>query len=362
MKGFLKFFALVLLLVPAWIGFLTLTGDDEMEQRASDGPLAVLQRALQASGEDLSVADATAMTPLADAAAWRLDGLAVGPGGADGADGSDGAAPRPVAAVLRTTCARYSEAACWTVERLDVPAPQEAAAGVAQTGEIVAAAAAEGYPADEVEPQRLAIVQDQLRALGFEPGSADGVMGLRTEQAIAAYLDEARSRDADIETARALAELEAMGRLARAAELHAQGDYHGAVAAYTRVIALDPANVRGRFNRGVIYQDMRLPGLAIADFDAALALRDDHVMAYRSRGNAHFATGDRWRGFADHADGLGVRYGGAQYLAVRARLGEVRDQLAPGFAALADLAAGAWDEARQSLARTFGGAGDKEPT
>jgi tetratricopeptide (TPR) repeat protein len=353
MKGFLKFFALVLLLVPAWIGFLTLTGDDEMKQRASDGPLAVVQRALQTSGEDLWVADATAMMPLAEAAAWRLDGLAVAPDGPDGAAGTagtDGAAPRPVAAVLRATCARYAQAACWTVERLDLPAPQEAAA------------AAEGYPADEVEPQRLAIVQDQLRALGFEPGSADGVMGLRTEQAIAAYLEEARSRDADIETARALAELEAMGRLARAAELHAQGDYHGAVAAYTQVIALDPANVRGRFNRGVIYQDMGLPGLAIADFDAALALRDDHVMAYRSRGNAYFATGDRWRGFADHADGLGVRYGGATYLAVRARLGEVRDQLAPGFAALADLAAGAWDEARQSLARTFGSAGEKEPT
>ena len=73
-------------------------------------------------------------------------------------------------------------------------------------------------------------------------------------------------------------------------------------------------------------------------------------MAYHSRGNAHFDRGDYWRAFADHADGLGVRYLGKRYLAVRADLGEVRSQLAPGFAAMLDWAKGAWDQARSRLA------------
>ena len=51
-------------------------------------------------------------------------------------------------------------------------------------------------------------------------------------------------------------------------------------------------------------------------------------MAYQSRGNAYFETGDYWDAFADHTDGLGVRYLGDQSLAVTARLGEVRLQLA----------------------------------
>ena len=33
MKGFLKFFALVVVLVPAWIAFLTLSGDKTATQK-----------------------------------------------------------------------------------------------------------------------------------------------------------------------------------------------------------------------------------------------------------------------------------------------------------------------------------------
>ena len=44
MKGFLQFFALVVVLVPAWIAFLSITGDAKQAQQASAGPLVAVDR------------------------------------------------------------------------------------------------------------------------------------------------------------------------------------------------------------------------------------------------------------------------------------------------------------------------------
>lgn len=351
MKGFLKFFALVLLLVPAWIGFLTITGEDRAKHRPSTGPLVALSQALQGEGDGLWVSDMVAMVPVDPANAWHIEGLAARP------EGASGAAARPFAAAMHAHCLPHWEATCWTVDRLDFPAAGNAAAQ-SDTAETAETAAAEG--GDQAD--RLSLVQDQLRELGFDPGASDGVMGWQTRQAVAAYAAQT-GNGADLPAAQALVELEATGRLSRAARRHAEGDYHGAVADYAKVLALDPGNVRAHFARGLIFRDLGLPGLAVSNFDAAIALRDDHVMAYHSRGNARFDRGDYWNAFADHADGLGVRYLGARYLAVRADLGQLRTQLAPGFAALVDWAEGAWDQARSRLAeetqRSNAGSGEK---
>lgn len=354
MKGFLKFFALVLLLVPVWIGVLTVTGEDRLKHRPSLGPLVALDRALPEAGDGLWVSRTTAMTPLDAAEAWRLEGLVTG------SEGQDDAAALPFAATLHTKCLPYADPACWMVDQLDYPA--EAATDVAAASD---AAATPSYRADKPEPERLSIVQDQLRELGFDPGPSDGVLGFKTQQAVGAYLDRTKENGTDVPKADALVELEVMGRLARAAGHHAEGDYRAALDDYATVIALDPANARAYFNRGLIYQHMGLPALAIANYDRALSLHENHVVAYRSRGNARFDTGDYWGAFADHADALGVQYIGDEYLLVRDRLGEVRSQLAPGFAAVLNWAVGAWDQAKHTVAETLrrsDGAGEEEST
>lgn len=352
MKGFLKFFALVLLLVPVWIGFLTVTGEDRLKHRPSFGPLVALQDALPDAGDGLWISRTTAMAPLDGAEAWRLEGFAAKSEGKDGADAL------PFAASMHAKCRPYADPACWVVDRLDYPAA--AAMDVAAASD-----AAASYPADKPDPERLAIVQDQLRELGFDPGPSDGVMGLKTQQAVVAYVDKTKETGTDVPAGDALVKLEVMGRLARAAGHHAEGDYHAALADYAAVVALDPANARAYFNRGLIYQNMGLPLLAIANYDQSLTLRENHAVAYRSRGNARFDTGDYWGAFADHADALGVRYVGEEYLLVRDRLGEVRSQLAPGVDAVVNWAVGAWDQAKHTVAETLRrseGAGEEEST
>ena len=47
MKGFLKFFVLVVLLVPAWIAFLSVTGEERLKQQAKVGPLVAVQQILE---------------------------------------------------------------------------------------------------------------------------------------------------------------------------------------------------------------------------------------------------------------------------------------------------------------------------
>lgn len=338
MKGFLKFFALVVLLVPAWIAVLTMTGEQRLKQQPTVGPLVAVERALQGDGQGRWVSGLMRMDPAEPANAWRLEGLAAVP------EGAGATAARPFVASLHTVCRPYSSAACWTVDRLDFPPVDDVSADTTapQIGQE-----------DEGAAKGLAMVQDQLRALGFDPGPSDGVMGLRTRQAIRDYVAQAGGEATEDAVARALVELEAMGRLARGAEHHGKGDYHAALADYQTAARLDPTNPRAYFNRGLILQDMGLPELAIADFDETLDLKADHVMAYRSRGNAHFAMGDYWDAFADHADGLGLRYLGERYLFVRDRLGEVRTQVAPGLAAVFNWAEGAWQQAKQSVAETL---------
>ena len=340
MKGFLKFFALVLLLVPGWIAFLSMNGDDRQKQQASNGPMVAVDQAVRGAWNGGWVWGTTGMYPQPSPDAWKVEGLAT----AQQAEAT--VAPDAVAftAAMRSTCLPLSDAACWVVDRLDVPS-----AGVQSPEAADAEATAQDKSQYSVSGERLLIVQEQLRSLDLDPGPSDGVFGLQTKQAIKAYIDRAGGSESDDPTAQALVELEAMGRLARGSRHHADGNYHAALREYAKVLELDPDNARAHFNRGLAYQEMGVLDLAIKEYGVTLDNEDSYVMAYHSRGNARFDTGDYWRAFADHADGLGVRYIGDQYLVVTDRMGEAWTQVEPQVTAMLEWAEVAWDQAKETL-------------
>jgi tetratricopeptide (TPR) repeat protein len=217
----------------------------------------------------------------------------------------------------------------------------------------------------EEEAQRLLLVQGQLTEIGFDPGTPDGVMGPRTEQAIKDYVAQKEPVVTNDLTAQALIDLEIMARLERGSAHHAQGDYHSAINEYSKIARLDPDNRGVHFNRAVIYQKIGVPDLAITEYDMTIELRHDHVMAYHGRGNAHFSKGEYWRAFADHADGFGLRLLGDRYIALKDRLHDAKEQVAPEFEAMVQWAKGSWDQAKQAVAekmRSLDEGGEEEAT
>jgi peptidoglycan hydrolase-like protein with peptidoglycan-binding domain len=345
MRGFLKFFALVVLLVPVWIVFLTMTSEDRLKQRSNIGPLVAVDQALQGAGDGRWVSVMVRMDPTSPADAWRLEGLTTVP------DGADAMTAQHFVAVAHTKCLPLSDAACWVVDRLDFSLVDDVLPDAPGSGTGLV---------DVAEAQRLLIVQEQLREMGFDPGPSDGALGPQTQQAVRDYVAQANGSAAEATsetqanvtgdpTAQALVDLEVMGLLARGERHHARGEYHAALQVYAKAIQLDPRKARAWFNRGLIYQEMGLPDLAILEYDMSLALSDDQVLVYHSRGNAHFDIGDHWRAFADHADGLGVRYLGDQYLVVTGRIGETWTQVEPQLVAMLEWAEGAWDQAKATI-------------
>ena len=344
MRGFLKFFALVVLLVPAWIVFLTMTSEDRLKQRSNIGPLVAFDQALQGAGDGRWVSVMVRMDPISPADAWRLEGLTTVP------DGADTVATQHFVAAAHTKCLPLSDAACWVVDRLDFSLVDDVLVDAPGSGTGLV---------DVAEAQRLLIVQEQLREMGFDPGPSDGALGPQTQQALRDYVAQANGSVTEASgtevngtggpSVQALVDLEVMGLLAHGERHHARGEYHTALQEYAKAIQLDPRKARAWFNRGLIYQEMGMPDLAISEYDMSLTLSDDQVLVYHSRGNTHFEMGDHWRAFADHADGLGVRYLGDQYLVVTGRIGETRTHVEPQLAAMLEWAEGAWDQARATL-------------
>jgi tetratricopeptide (TPR) repeat protein len=66
-------------------------------------------------------------------------------------------------------------------------------------------------------------------------------------------------------------------------------------------IRLDPTSANFFYYRGVAYADKGVFDRAIADFDQAIRLRPNFSIAYRDRGQAKLARGDRAGGDADLA-------------------------------------------------------------
>ena len=343
MKGLFKLLVLALLLVPVWITFLTFTGKDKVK---SAGALVVVENALQASESDLRVSNVLHMAPSEQVDRWKLVGLATP------SDRAGNVGERRFVAKLRKGCPRFSEAACWVVEEFDFPATLESA---------VRPATSPADPEGDGEAQRLLIAQRQLKELGFELGPVDGRMGPLTEKAVSDYVVLTKVEVTEDWMEQALLGLEVMARLDQGSQYHAKGDIWDAVNEYSKVSRLDPDNVDVRFKRAVIYHEMGLTDLAISEYDRALEVDLQHVMAYHGRGNAQFSKGEYWLAFADHANAFGFRTLGDRYLVVREQVRDATDRVAPELEALAEWAKGTWDQAKDVIAEKLEAFNDRTP-
>ncbi|MBS0581108.1 MAG: aspartyl protease family protein [Proteobacteria bacterium] len=84
--------------------------------------------------------------------------------------------------------------------------------------------------------------------------------------------------------------VDAAGFSRRAAAASARGDYASAAADLDRACALEPTEARYFYERGMAHWAGRKPDLALADFDAALKLKPDHVPALMARARMHAKT------------------------------------------------------------------------
>ena len=79
-----------------------------------------------------------------------------------------------------------------------------------------------------------------------------------------------------------------------------KGDFEGAIAYYTKVLALAPKDVNALYWRGRAWQEKEDLPKAIADFTRVLELDPEHAVALHSRGSAHNEAGNNATAIADY--------------------------------------------------------------
>ncbi len=85
----------------------------------------------------------------------------------------------------------------------------------------------------------------------------------------------------------------------RALELYQEGDYDGAIAAYTKVIEHEPGDAEAYNNRGAAYDEKGEYDRAIVDYDEAITLNLEYADAYYNRGDTYYIKDDYDRAIAD---------------------------------------------------------------
>ncbi len=83
-------------------------------------------------------------------------------------------------------------------------------------------------------------------------------------------------------------------------ELYQEGDYDGAIAAYTKVIEHEPDDAEAYYNRGFSYAEKDEYDRAIADYDKAIARSPKNANAYYNRGSIYAEKGEYDRAIADY--------------------------------------------------------------
>jgi tetratricopeptide (TPR) repeat protein len=69
------------------------------------------------------------------------------------------------------------------------------------------------------------------------------------------------------------------------------GDFKGAIEAYTEAIALKPEEITAYINRGIAYIELRMHDEAIDDYNTVLAMNPGYSEAYNNRGWAYLRKG-----------------------------------------------------------------------
>ena len=85
-----------------------------------------------------------------------------------------------------------------------------------------------------------------------------------------------------------------------------KGKHDEAIADYNKAIALDPNFVLAYFNRGVVYGRKGAFDRAIADYTKAIALDPNFADAYTNRGVVYYEKGNKEQTIADFRKALEI--------------------------------------------------------
>jgi serine/threonine-protein kinase len=92
---------------------------------------------------------------------------------------------------------------------------------------------------------------------------------------------------------------EARGLCLRGMSCQSRGDIAGALADFTKALAIDAGCLEAWNNRGAVRHLLGDPAGALADFDRALEIRPDYAEAYNNRGIIRHALGELTGALAD---------------------------------------------------------------
>ncbi len=253
-------------------------------------PLELVARAISAeTGYPVALSPDFALWPEKQRDIWLLSAAALVPTGAGTIE------RRSYRARIRKLCGEPGALRCWGLDALKR----------GQSMELGRAPAMASAPSRRLfGGARVRGIQRRLKALGWEPGPLDGVMGPLTRRAIQRYQQRHGLRAVGRPTGALLDHLEVNDLFDRGLKAFQAGDFHQAARHYSQVIALRPENGDARFNRGLVYRRLALPALAVRDYDVALALDRGHVQALFDRGNARAEMGHYGAAAVDYADSL----------------------------------------------------------
>src|SRR5262249_3178473 len=188
----------------------------------------------------------------------------------------------------------------WAVPDTREQAEKERLAAVQAEEERKAKAAAEAEAsakAEQAEKERLAAAQaeQERKAKAAAEAEARRKSEEAEQQRLAALrAEEERRKQAEAEVRARYSTLMSQGHT----DIN-NGDYNGAIAAFSDAMRLDPKNALAFTNRGVAYERKGDMDRAIADYSEAIRLNPNYALASSNRGIAYARKGDNDRAIAD---------------------------------------------------------------
>ncbi len=135
------------------------------------------------------------------------------------------------------------------------------------------------------------LVQARLVDMGFDPGSADGQLGLHTRRAIADYQRGYGFQSSGEPNLTLLEHLEFRVTERSAFQLYYAGFYDKAMLAFNEIVRYLPDSPSAYFNRGLAYKFLGADEQALHDYETAIRLDSNYHRAYLDSGNIFYRNG-----------------------------------------------------------------------
>ena len=139
--------------------------------------------------------------------------------------------------------------------------------------------------------QLVHLVQARLVDMGFDPGPADGQLGLHTRRAIADYQRGYGFKSSGEPNLTLLEHLEFRVTERSAFKLYYAGFYDKAMLAFNEIVRYRPDSPNSYFNRGLAYKFLGADEKALLDYETAIRLDPDYHRAYLDSGNILYRNG-----------------------------------------------------------------------